>query len=181
MVHGPEMENHPMTRLSDTQMITLSAAASHETGRLLPVPDSVKARGAALDRTLAALVRRGFAVETIANATDAVWRTDPDGQRIGLAITDEGLAAIGVEPGDVPESGGEDVRPERVRPSGKLGAILAAVAGPDGASLVELADAAGWQRHTTRAALTRLRQRGFDIRLETTDGRKAYRLVDQAA
>ena len=181
MVRGPEMENHPMTRLSDTQTIILSAAASHETGRLLPVPDSVRARGATLDRTLAALVRRGFAVETIANATDAVWRTDPDDQRIGLTITDAGLAAIGVEPGDVPECGGGDVRPERVRPSGKLGAILAAVAGPDGASLVELADAAGWQRHTTRAALTRLRQRGFDIRLETTDGRKAYHLADQVA
>ncbi len=181
MVRGPEMENHPMTRLSDTQTIILSAAASHETGRLLPVPDSVKARGATLERTLAALVRRGFAVETIANATDAVWRTDPDGQRIGLAITDEGLAAIGVEPGDVPECGDGGVRPKRVRPSGKLGAILAAVAGPDGASLVEVADAAGWQRHTTRAALTRLRQRGFDIRLEKTDGHRVYRLVGQAA
>ncbi len=141
----------------------------------------MKAKGAALDRTLAALVRRGFAVETIANAADAVWRTDPDDQRIGLTITDEGLAAIGVEPENVPECGGGDVRPNRVRPSGKLGAILAAVAGPDGASLVELADAAGWQRHTTRAALTRLRQRGFDIRLEKTDGHRVYRLVDQAA
>ena len=181
MVRGPEMENHPMTRLSDTQTIILSAAASRETRSMLPVPDSVKARGATLERTIAALVRRGFAVETIANATDAVWRTDPDGQRIGLTITDAGLAAIGVEPGAVPESGGGGVRPKRVRPSGKLGAILTAVAGPDGASLAELADAVGWQRHTTRAALTRLRQRGFDIRLETTDGRKAYHLADQAA
>ncbi len=181
MVRGPEMENHPMTRLSDTQTIILSAAASHETGRLLPVPDSVRARGATLDRTLAALIRRGFAVETNANATDAVWRTDLDDQRIGLTITDEGLAAIGVEPGDVPECGGGDVRPERVRPSGKLGAILTAVAGPDGASFAELADATGWQRHTTRAALTWLCQRGFDIRLEKTDGHRVYRLVDQAA
>jgi hypothetical protein len=175
------MENHPMTRLSDTQTTILSAAANHQAGRLLPVPASVKARGATLDRTLATLVRRGFAIEMIAIATDAVWRTDPDGQRIGLRIADEGLIAIGVEPENASECGGGSVRPEQARPSGKLGAILAAVAGPDGASLVELADAAGWQRHTTRAALTRLRQRGFDIRLETSDGRKAYRLAGKAA
>ena len=180
-MRGPKMENHPMARFSDTQTIILAAAASHETRSMLPVPDSVRARGAALNRALAALVRRGFAAETIANATDAVWRTDPDGQRIGLMITAEGLTAIGVEPGDVPEFGGGDVRPKRVRPSGKLGAILASVEKPDGASLVELADATGWLPHTTRAALTRLRQRGFDIRLETNDGRKAYRLIGQAA
>ncbi len=69
MVRGPEMENHPMTRLSDTQTIILSAAASHETGRLLPVPDSVRARGAALDRTLAALAASPFLAALAATTT----------------------------------------------------------------------------------------------------------------
>ena len=70
------------------------------------------------------------------------------------------------------------VRPER--PGGKLGVLLDAVARPKGATLDELNSASGWLPHTTRAALTRLRQRGFDVRLATTSGRKAYHLVPAA-
>lgn len=43
--------------------------------------------------------------------------------------------------------------------------------------LEELTAATGWQRHTVRAALTRLRQRGIDARLTTVDDRKAYRVT----
>ena len=36
--------------------------------------------------------------------------------------------------------------------------------------------AAGWLPHTTRAAITRLRQRGYDVRITTNGGRKVYQL-----
>jgi hypothetical protein len=175
------MEDHPMPRLNDTQTIILSAAASHEMLNLLPVPASVKARGAALDRTLAALLKRGFASEAMAINDDATWRRDPDGQRIGLIISHEGLAAIGVETQEAPDMQGSDAMTEKKRPAGKLGTILEGVERADGATLADLTRATGWLPHTTRAALTRLRQRGFDIHLETIDGRKAYRLAGQAA
>ena len=45
-----------------------------------------------------------------------------------------------------------------------------------GATIEEIAGATNWLRHTSRAALTRLRQRGFDIRSEQVDGRRVYRL-----
>ncbi|MEQ8396785.1 DUF3489 domain-containing protein [Thalassobaculum sp.] len=61
--------------------------------------------------------------------------------------------------------------------TGKLGVVAQAVAAPDGAMLEELTAATGWQRHTVRAALTRLRQRGIDARLTTVDDRKAYRVT----
>jgi DNA-binding IclR family transcriptional regulator len=60
-------------------------------------------------------------------------------------------------------------------PSGKLGQVLAALSGK-GASLTELVALTGWQPHTTRAALTRLRQRGFAVALGGSDGRKVYQL-----
>ncbi len=66
------------------------------------------------------------------------------------------------------------------RPGGKLGQVLDAVAAEDGATLAELAALTGWQPHTTRAALTRLRRRGFLMVLSSADsagGRKAYRAV----
>jgi hypothetical protein len=71
------------------------------------------------------------------------------------------------------------VPPETARPRGKLGRVLDAVAAEDGATLAELAVLTGWQPHTTRAALTGLRRRGFVLALglgEGGGGRKAYRL-----
>ena len=63
------------------------------------------------------------------------------------------------------------------RPGGKLAALLDAVSRPDGATLADLNAASGWLPHTTRAAITRLRQRGYDVRLATTGTRRAYYLV----
>ncbi|MGI9452799.1 MAG: DUF3489 domain-containing protein [Geminicoccaceae bacterium] len=62
------------------------------------------------------------------------------------------------------------------RPSGKLGKLVERLGTADGATLVELTELTGWQPHTVRAALTRLRQRCFKIRLEARNGRKVYRL-----
>lgn len=172
-----------MARLSETQTTLLSAAAARRHGSLLPPPDTLKVTGKALDRTLEALIRRGLAEEVRARDDSGTWRQDDQGDRLGLVITTAGLAAIGVETdskaeGTVPIEAQHPtgVAAPKERPRGKLGAILAAVATENGATLDELAEAACWQKHTTRAALTRLRQRGFDIRLQPTGDRKAYRL-----
>jgi len=169
-----------MPRLSDTQTTLLSAAAARKNRSLLPAPDTMKAVGKIRDHALVRLVKRGLATETPARSEAATWRRDEDGARIGLMITPTGLAAIGVEDADAfadPEPA--DAKPVDTypgRPGGKLGAILTAVEAEDGATIGELAEAAVWQPHTTRAALSRLRQRGFDIQLVTVGERKAYRL-----
>jgi hypothetical protein len=41
-------------------------------------------------------------------------------------------------------------------------------------TLDDLTAASGWLPHTTRAALTRLRQRGYDVRLAGAGTRRAY-------
>ena len=174
-----------MPRLSDTQAILLSAAAARPDLSLLPVPDTIRLKGGALDRTVRALLDGGF----ITDGTDTGPTAQPttDGNR--PVISPKGLAAIGVEirdagppvSGDGPGAGQRtDTAHMPVRPGGKLGVLLDAVARPTGATLDELTAATAWLPHTTRAALARLRQRGFDVRLATTDGRKAYRLVEAA-
>ena len=67
---------------------------------------------------------------------------------------------------------------DQKRPTGKLGRVLNAVAATRGASLDELVELTGWQPHTARAALTRLRQRGFAVGLRETGDRKAYHLAE---
>ena len=174
-----------MPRLSDTQAILLSAAAARTNLNVLPVPDTIRLKGGALDRTVRALLDGGF----ITDGTDTGPTAQPttDGNR--PVISPKGLAAIGVEvpeagptlSGDGPGAGrSTDATIRRDRPGGKLGVLLDAVARPTGATLDELTAATAWLPHTTRAALARLRQRGFDVRLATTEGRKAYRLVEAA-
>jgi hypothetical protein len=67
-------------------------------------------------------------------------------------------------------------RPEPIRPGGKLGLVVRSLASEQGVTLDELTAATGWQSHTVRAALSRLKGRGFPARLEVEGERKVYRL-----
>jgi hypothetical protein len=160
-----------MPKLSDTQAVLLTAAAARPDLSLLPIPETIKANGAALDRTLKSLLSRSLATEnTVAGRAKRSKRASSS-----LVITPVGLAAIGVE---VPEAAHElqTVAVRAERPAGKMGLLLETVAQPRGATLDELASKAGWLPHTTRAAITRLRQRGYDIQLATVGDRRSYRL-----
>ena len=68
-------------------------------------------------------------------------------------------------------------RAEPSLPGGKLGLIIQRLGAQSGATADELARATGWQRHTVHGALSRLRSRGFAMRLETEGERRAYHLA----
>jgi hypothetical protein len=93
-----------MTKLSDTQVIILSAAAQRADGNLLPLPGSL--RGGAAGKVVAALLARGLIREQITDsprkadaALNTVWRNlpEPDGRGVLLFITPAGLDALGIE------------------------------------------------------------------------------------
>ena len=67
------------------------------------------------------------------------------------------------------------------RPGGKLGLILDRLGRKSGATIDELVETTGWQKHSVHGALSRLRSAGFAVRLESTVGRKAYRLAPAEA
>jgi predicted ArsR family transcriptional regulator len=70
------------------------------------------------------------------------------------------------------------LKPEApTRPGGKLGLIVQRLDRKAGATADELAEAAGWQKHSVLGALSRLRARGFVMCLETQGSRRAYRLA----
>lgn len=74
-----------------------------------------------------------------------------------------------------------ETTPDEKSIGGKLGVIVSAITVPQGATLQELSKVTNWQPHTVRAALSRLRKRGYDISLEDVDNRKAYRANRQDA
>jgi hypothetical protein len=68
-----------------------------------------------------------------------------------------------------------ETKPAQKPIGGKLGIIAKSIGTPKGATLQQLENKTGWQPHTVRAALSRLRKRGLVITLGDVDGRKAYR------
>lgn len=61
-------------------------------------------------------------------------------------------------------------------PKGKLGELLRLLGREKGATIEDLMVLMGWQRPTVRAALSRLRKRGYDIEPARENGRTHYRL-----
>ncbi|MFJ1293670.1 MULTISPECIES: hypothetical protein [Paracoccus] len=110
-----------MTKLSDTQLVILSAAAQREDRNVLPLPGSL--RGGAAAKVVGALLSRGLIAETATDsqtkadaALNRIWRNNEDGCAILLHITDAGLAAIGIEPedGDTAPTGADEARSAEV-------------------------------------------------------------------
>ena len=194
-----------MTKLSDTQLVILSAAAQREDCNVLPLPGSL--RGGAAAKVVGALLSRGLIAETTTDsrtkadaALNRIWRNDEDGNAILLHVTDEGLAAIGVEP----ESGGSaptdaDAAPSAEAPqyapteadptpkartprSGtKQAKLIEMLRADGGATIDEIVDATGWQAHTVRGAMSgALKKRlGLTITSEKVERRgRAYIIAD---
>ncbi len=178
-----------MPKLSDTQSVLLSTAAARPDRSILPVPETLQVKGAALQRTLKALLRRGLIAESSAGergeSSKRVRAGNEDNHSDTLIITSAGLNAIGIEQGKESDRNPTAetapvvlavAKPHATRPGGKMGLMLDMVSYANGATIDELATQAGWLPHTTRAALTRLRQRGYDIQLTAAGDRRAYRL-----
>jgi Protein of unknown function (DUF3489) len=200
----PETKGQTMSiKLTDTQLVMLSAAAQHE-DRCIVAPPSLK--GAAAQKIAAKLVAAGLANETKAEPVAHVWRRDnASGLAYGLKLTTAGLKAIGVEdaeaveaavatpPSEIPNkitdheaAAGNLAQPTAIagpRAGSKLAAVVDLLRREGGATIDQLADAMGWLPHTTRAALTGLRKRGFGIdRRKAKDERAgAYVIVDGPA
>jgi hypothetical protein len=84
-----------MTKLSDTQAVILSAASQRADGAVLPLPETLKIKGGAVDKVLGSLKAKGLIDDQGTPRGD-----EPPPLRISRA----GLEAIGVETEDEPTS-----------------------------------------------------------------------------
>ncbi len=137
--------------LTSNQKRLILAAAQRPKCDLLPPPAQVRARGATLEASLNRLIDAGLARKTGRKGHE----------RVVLTAAGRARAA----PGDP-------------RPTGKLGRLLHEIEA-GGAAISELEHALGWRPHTIRAAITRLRQRGYRIMLEGELGARRYCLAMQ--
>ena len=180
-------------RLTDIQLVLLASAAARDNGSLLPPPETLGDGLARIRKSIEQLIRRGLAAEAEIVDEAETWRAEGD-RAIGVVITDEGRAAIGIEdvesdaaaeePAPEPQAQPEEelvpFAPAPARPS-KTADVLALLRRAEGATLDELVAATGWLPHTTRAALTGLRKKGHAIARGKRGETSCYYLVPEIA
>ncbi len=178
-------------KLSDAQLVMQSAAARRE-DLCLTAPDKMK--GAVLAKASEKLAKLGLVLEVRAKAGMPVWRRDDAGRSYALKLTAAGLKAIAVDEGseeaiapnkgtqpqlqpnpDATKASGPDLIGERAktlmpRLGSKLARVIDLLRRSEGATIPNLIEATGWLPHTTRAALTGLRKRGYGIARERIEG-----------
>lgn len=166
-----------MPRLTDTQLVILSTAASRDDGAVLPLSSSIRANKGAITRSLKSLIDKGLIAEHPALRGTEPWREDDDGRAVTLMLTDAGRSAMGIIPDDggvatettppAPEkptvkSCGRQTPPEflserssRVpKPGSKKALLIDLMARKQGATIDELMTATGWKAHSVRGAIS---------------------------
>src|ERR1700730_11571858 len=183
-------EEH-VPKLTDSQLIMLSKAAGRDDGV------AVAPRGmgkSAAGKIGSSLVARKLMREIRSKAGMPIWREE-DGKNVSLVITRAGRDAIGIGDGmnasdrsppkaarasaisKTPPAKATDGAP---RPGSKQALVIEMLSREDGASLDALVKATGWLPHTTRAALTSLRKKGYALeRLRDESKGSLYRIVEK--
>ena len=195
-----------MPKLTDTQLVILSAAARRQDGTVLPLPRSLKVNKAAATTVLKSLLKKGLVAERPAAADEAHWRETRDGGRTALVIANAGLQAIGVDVDRKtskqssstkarpkqrsrraePKLSGSKPRgkksPPTVRQGTKQALLIDLLKRKKGATIEEIVEATGWQPHSVRGAISGALKKklGLAVTSERVDGRgRTYRIVER--
>jgi hypothetical protein len=186
-------------KLTDTQLLMLSAAAQRNDHCLVATPNL---KIAAAQKIAGKLIASGLVKEIKAKRGIPVWRRDNDaGLSYALRLTAAGSNAVAIDESSKPEhvdddgdlresvalarssseehsalnpsSAGENgTAPQRSsspRGGTKLAQVVELLQQDRGASIAELVVVTGSLAHTTRAALTGLRKRGFVTAIDRSD------------
>jgi len=179
-----------MPKLTDTQTIILSRAATRPDNLAMPLPKGV--HGAAAQKAVTAMITRGWLEEVEANLRrgEPLWRETGDGHGTTLIATEAGLAAIGIEPvvattmnnlrksklalASSPKDATEALtdpatpKPVVIRAGTKQAKIIALLQRSEGASISEIVEVTGWAAHSARGMISGGLKKKLGFEVSTT-------------
>ena len=179
-----------MPKLTDTQTIILSRAATRPENLAMPLPKGL--HGAAAQKAVTAMITRGWLEEVEANLRrgEPLWRETGDGHGTTLIATKAGLAAIGIEPvvattttnlrkakleltsapKDAAEASADPATPKPVviRAGTKQAKIIALLQRSEGASISEIVEVTGWAAHSARGMISGGLKKKLGFEVSTT-------------
>ena len=188
-----------MTKLTDTQLVVLSAAAARDDQSVLPLPKSLK--GGAVTKVLNALLTRDL-IEQVEDPRFAV--------EDGFRITRAGLRAINADD-DIPPQAAcvadkqktgatppakkdyADTAPDsagqgqehgkaavNIRPGTKQAAMIGLLSRERGATIAQLQKATGWRAHTCRGAMSGVIRKKLGLAITSekdASGNRVYKIA----
>ncbi len=191
-----------MPKLTDSQLVILSAAAGRDDRLVLPLPKSLKLNGGAVAAVLKSLLKKGLLEEAPAAPDAPAWRAEKDGQRLTLVLTEAGLQAIDGPPSvKAAKSASRGKAPSKkpttrkkpaagkpkdngavppARQGTKQALLIDLLQRKSGASVNEISEATGWQSHSVRGAIsgTLKKKLGLTVASEKVGNRgRVYRIV----
>ncbi len=193
-----------MAKLTDTQLVILSAAAQRNDGAVLPLAKSLGIKGTAVTKTLENMRKKGLLEEQPATPDVEAWRETGEGRRMMLVITDTGLRAINSGPDGKADTklAGNKRQPRKrrggsgkvaaaksnsmqsvpaIRPGTKQALLIDLVKRKRGATIDEAVAAMGWQPHSVRGAISgSLKKKlGLPVISENVENRgRVYRIAE---
>jgi hypothetical protein len=164
---GPDHTESPManiSKLTDLQIMLLTAAAA----------DGAEATSDTA-KSSASLIKRGLLISVPRDKAPS-----------RLIITDAGRAAIDLPPTAIQSTSGkadQQALAPRPSPKGKLGAVVALLRRPGGATVEEVMGATGWQAHSVRGAISGAikKKLALQVTSDKTERGRVYRIVSEAA
>jgi len=193
-----------MPKLTDTQTIILSRAATLPDNLAMPLPKGL--HGAAAQKAVTAMITRGWLEEVEANLRrgEPLWRETGDGHGTTLVATEAGLAAIGIEPvvattmnnlrkaklelaPELKDASAAPInsatpKPITIRAGTKQAEIIALIQRSEGVSISEIVEVTGWAAHSARGMISGglKKKLGLPIISEKVDQRGTVYKLDVA-
>jgi hypothetical protein len=193
-----------MPKLTETQTIILSRAATRPDNLAMPLPKGL--HGAAAKVAVTKMIAQGWLEEVDADLRkcEPLWRETGDGHGATLIATEAGLAAIGIEPvvartitnlrsakpepvvepqtASVTSTIPASPKPVALRTGTKQAQIIALLQRPEGAAITEIVAETGWMPHSVRGMISGALKKklGLPIASEKVDGRGTVYKLDAA-